>query len=124
MVAKMARPAPRSGIVWARKAPLLLARSHGCAGGHHRPRAAGGGVRAGRPGRRGPGGYGRRLEELSGQRYVSPHHPAYVYTGLGTLNGRWITWGGPTPSGRARSAGSKVVPVHAAPLAPLSPAGV
>lgn len=25
----------------------------------------------------------RRLEELSGQRYVSPYHMAYVYTGLG-----------------------------------------
>jgi Flp pilus assembly protein TadD len=25
----------------------------------------------------------RRLEELAGQRYVSPYHLAYVYTGLG-----------------------------------------
>ena len=33
----------------------------------------------------------RRLEELSLQRYVSPYHLAYVYTGLGEPD-RAIDW--------------------------------
>ena len=50
----------------------------------------------------------RRLEEMSRQRYVSPYHMAYVYTGLGRVrSGAWTGWSGPTRSGRAAMFGIK-----------------
>ena len=61
----------------------------------------------------------RRLEEMSGERYVSPYHMAYVYTGLGEQDTAIaFLERGLRGASRQRVRDQGVVPVHIAQGAP------